>query len=366
MRRAVLFDWLFSRRPGSVLEIGCGAGALIRELASKGFPAVGVDSSADARRLALEMNGSGARVVDELPPETDQFDYLLSFEVLEHVKDDKAALSAWLRRLAPGGWAFLSVPAHEWRWAADDEAAGHYRRYDRGALRDLVTGAGAEVVEIRNYGWPVTVVSAPLRAWLARRHSVSAEPGDQDARTARSGVDRPIESRLFPLYAGFLGRLLFRLFIAAQRRVYHREWGDGYLVVARKPHGAPGRMEREGASPPRKEPAMKKSKSTEGKERQDAGESYDVEEQPLQPGMQRTREVNARDVPESDEENNRFTPQELGQLDTDRVADVDNPIGMGGLRGPLNQEGQGNRQDDETAELREINPDLGLDDPTKS
>ena len=106
---------------------------------------------------------------------------------------------------------------------------------------------------------------------------------------------------------------------------------------------------------------MKQSKKNASGEQ----ESFDLEEQPLQPGMQRTREVNASEVAPTDEENNRFTPQELGQLDTDRVADVDNPLGVGALRGPLNQEGQGNRQDDELAELRDIDPDLALDDPTK-
>jgi len=77
-------------------------------------------------------------------------------------------------------------------------------------------------------------------------------------------------------------------------------------------------------------------------------------------GMQQTREVSANNI-RREKDPQTFTPMQVGQVDTDPVADIDNPAGVQGLRGPLNQEGQGNRQDDETAELEEIEPTLGIE-----
>ena len=46
-----------------------------------------------------------------------------------------------------------------------------------------------------------------------------------------------------------------------------------------------------------------------------------------------------------------FTAGELGQPDSDVKPDSDNPGGVQGGRGPLNEEGEGDRQNDELAEL---------------
>lgn len=79
-------------------------------------------------------------------------------------------------------------------------------------------------------------------------------------------------------------------------------------------------------------------------------------------GMQETREVDIRDV-KKDPDDDTFSPMAIGAPDTDPMPGVDNPTGVQTGHGPLNQEGQGNRQDDETAELEEIEPNL---DPYKS
>ncbi len=58
------------------------------------------------------------------------------------------------------------------------------------------------------------------------------------------------------------------------------------------------------------------------------------------------------------EETETYTPMETGQPNHDLVPDIDNPAGVQGGRGPLNQEGEGDRQNDQLAELEEIKPDL--------
>ncbi len=72
-------------------------------------------------------------------------------------------------------------------------------------------------------------------------------------------------------------------------------------------------------------------------------------------GMQETWEIPAAETkwPSSSA---AFTAMETGQPDTDPVADIKNPQGVQSGRGPTNQEGEGDRQNDELAELEQIEP----------
>jgi len=80
---------------------------------------------------------------------------------------------------------------------------------------------------------------------------------------------------------------------------------------------------------------------------------------PLPFGMQKTREVRKSDLPsDNSEKSELFTPMETGQPDADAVPDLNNPQAVQGGRGPLNQEGEGERQNSQLAELEEIEPNI--------
>jgi len=51
-----------------------------------------------------------------------------------------------------------------------------------------------------------------------------------------------------------------------------------------------------------------------------------------------------------------FSPMEIGQPDTDNVPDINNPQAVQGGLGPLNMDGEGDRQNDQIAELEQIEP----------
>jgi hypothetical protein len=57
---------------------------------------------------------------------------------------------------------------------------------------------------------------------------------DPAAQTAQSGVDRHLESRFYPLYAGWLGTTFMRACFLAQRLFVQTELGNGLVVVARR------------------------------------------------------------------------------------------------------------------------------------
>jgi hypothetical protein len=51
-----------------------------------------------------------------------------------------------------------------------------------------------------------------------------------------------------------------------------------------------------------------------------------------------------------------YSPMEIGQPDTDNVPGINNPQSVQGGLGPLNEEGEGDRQNDQIAELEQIEP----------
>lgn len=239
MRRDVILDLARRLAPGRLLEIGCGAGALLDDLAGMGFSAVGVDQSPSARRIATALLGETRDVeiretCEGLTPES--FDHLAAFEVLEHIEDDLAALSDWARYLKPGGSLMVSVPAHPERWNSADVWAGHYRRYRREDLVELVGKAGFEVETIQCYGFPLANfmerLSARVYANLTRKRG--GDEMDQNARTGASGSDRSLLTRIWPIYSSLPGTLAMRLVWKVQRMFLNGDRGIGYLVVARK------------------------------------------------------------------------------------------------------------------------------------
>ena len=73
-------------------------------------------------------------------------------------------------------------------------------------------------------------------------------------------------------------------------------------------------------------------------------------------GMRKTHEV-PRSRLKKEEPQNVFTPMETGQPDQERVPGFDNPRAVQGGLGPLNQEGEGERQNDQLAALEQIEPE---------
>ena len=139
---------LEGRRPARALDVGAGVGGFVEGLARLCDEVVALDL--DPRGLAA-CRARGARAAlraqgDALPFGDASFELVCLFDVLEHADDDAAVLAEVARVLAPGGLAFLSVPAWPFLYAENDRVAHHRRRYRRAPLARRVRAAGLEVV----------------------------------------------------------------------------------------------------------------------------------------------------------------------------------------------------------------------------
>jgi len=66
------------------------------------------------------------------------FDTALFVHVLEHIEKDREALNRIHELLSPNGKVLIEVPALPFLFSVHDEMLGHYRRYNRKTLKDIV------------------------------------------------------------------------------------------------------------------------------------------------------------------------------------------------------------------------------------
>ncbi len=158
-------------KPSAILDAGCEDGAFVYWLAdlypAASVTAVDIDADAIAACRATIPSSYAQRVSFRESTfsalESDAFDLITAFDVLEHIEDDRSAVVDLGRALRPGGTLLVHVPRDRWRtWfgvvhrVPDTEAwrinSGHVRQgYDPEALRQLLTSAGLVVMETQTW-----------------------------------------------------------------------------------------------------------------------------------------------------------------------------------------------------------------------
>jgi len=67
------------------------------------------------------------------------------FDVIEHIEEDKKFLKTIFNLLTKEGRIYITVPAFNFLWSKEDEAAGHFRRYTVKSLSALLKASGYHV-----------------------------------------------------------------------------------------------------------------------------------------------------------------------------------------------------------------------------
>jgi SAM-dependent methyltransferase len=111
---------------------------------------------------------------------------VVSYNVLEHIRDDVAALGAMARLAAPGAAVVLIVPAFPSAMGRFDRAIGHERRYTRASLEAALRAAGLAVEELR-YVNPIGLLS-----WYLGVRALGMTPRDGAALRAYDRVVVPV------------------------------------------------------------------------------------------------------------------------------------------------------------------------------
>jgi 2-polyprenyl-3-methyl-5-hydroxy-6-metoxy-1,4-benzoquinol methylase len=142
-----------SWNPSSVLDVGCGDGAILASLSPDIKKRVGVDLCEEAIRFAqgfspdLEFHVMNAAELQET------FDVVMAVEVLEHIPDHEVIgfLRILSERTKPGGYIYLSVPSNN-----IPVNKKHFRHYDPDLLKEEIQAAEIQfdIISLRYFGSP--------------------------------------------------------------------------------------------------------------------------------------------------------------------------------------------------------------------
>ena len=162
--------------PASVLEVGCGRGALAAELLRRGYDVTGVDPDPDAVRRA-RMRGVTVIATPLEEVDAGRYDVVLFTRSLHHVQDLDRTLDAAAARLEPGGTVVLEEFASE---GVTSEAAAFV--YDTLAV---LAAAGVAETQGPDHG-------DPLQQWQHERAHLHPRTAMLEALRRRTDVGEPV------------------------------------------------------------------------------------------------------------------------------------------------------------------------------
>ena len=173
-------------RGARVLELGCGTGLILAQVAEIADKAVGIDLSEGMAQHARER-GLDVRIgsVCDLPFDDDEFDLTYSFKVLAHIPDIDAALREAARVTRPGGHLLLEF-YNPWslRYLAkkvagpqpigdDRTEADIFTRWDSPRAIPKLLPPNVELVNYRGVRVLTPFAAVHRIPWLARRLSLA-------------------------------------------------------------------------------------------------------------------------------------------------------------------------------------------------
>ena len=201
---------------GVVAEVGAGSGnfsKLLLETAPQQL--IAIEPSESMFALLTERVGRDERVTihegflrDVAENYRERIDSILYVNVLEHVEDDHEELKYAWRVLKPGGHLCIFVPALQWLFSDHDASIGHFRRYHRSDLVQLVEQSRFRVLNVSYFD------IAGVLPWLVMMKLLKRSPGQNSVR------------------------LYDRLVVPVMRRleaIVYPPFGKNLVLVAQKP-----------------------------------------------------------------------------------------------------------------------------------
>ncbi|KAF0185282.1 MAG: methyltransferase domain-containing protein [Hyphomonadaceae bacterium] len=194
LEQALLFDLAGQVRGRSLLDVGCGDGALAVAFAKRDALVTGLDTDpsmlAQARARSIEQSAPIRLVLgraEQLPFVDAQFDFVMASTLLCLVRDRVRVVSEMARVLKPGGrllvgelgaWSLWSLARRIRGWAgAQPWREAHF--HTPAELRRMMAKAGLRTIAMRGsvYYPPLTWAArliAPADQWLGRRTTFGA------------------------------------------------------------------------------------------------------------------------------------------------------------------------------------------------
>lgn len=146
-----------------ILDLGCGTGYTSERLSSLGYNVTSVDNENAAIEAAQRRGLQNVHIEDaaHLTYPDESFEGVVCLDVLEHIQQHEAAVQQLRRVLKKDGCAIIAVPAWPGLFGPHDQALGHFRRYTKKQLRNLLENNGLCIERLTYYN---SLLSIPITA----------------------------------------------------------------------------------------------------------------------------------------------------------------------------------------------------------
>jgi len=133
---------------GDIIDFGAGIGTFAKALESCSVRVICIETDKEQFLNLIKSDFKTLSTIDEV--KDNSIESLFSINVLEHIDDDYLTLRTMHSKLKMGGKIIIYVPAMMMLYTSMDAKVGHFRRYGKKQLFNLVQKAGFNVSEI-NY-----------------------------------------------------------------------------------------------------------------------------------------------------------------------------------------------------------------------
>jgi 2-polyprenyl-3-methyl-5-hydroxy-6-metoxy-1,4-benzoquinol methylase len=225
----------FASGARNILDVGCGQGELLREVAEAipGAEVHGADLSeqsiVDSRKrnptydlfqLDLTAPDFSTRYASKLGA----FEFVVCSEVLEHIPDDGLAATHLFSLVREGGIAIVTVPGG--KMSAFDKVIGHQRHYTPASLEARLTQAGFQMERVVAWGFPF---HSFYRTAVRVASGMTVPKGPKAAPKAESAERKSSVSNVLGAAYTLFGKALKPLFY-----LNAPIWGEQLVAVARR------------------------------------------------------------------------------------------------------------------------------------
>jgi len=191
-----IIPWNLIKKDNKVLDLGAGEGTYLGDMfEQKGCYTIFADIEQELINRMPKKNKMcfDAQDLNKYFVEN-SFDWIITADMLEHIKDDKKVLEHIYNCLKPNGHALIMVPAYRSLYSKHQKDIGHYRRYDLNKFKETLKQTGFLIKKSR---YTCSFLFPPL--YLIQRLTDETKFYNKEKQHNKNYIKSKLEPHLKPL-----------------------------------------------------------------------------------------------------------------------------------------------------------------------
>jgi len=178
----IILNWLPTKSGLRILNAGCGSGEMNILLARNSdwvVDAIDIDLEAvnQSQKLKEEFGAKNLTIalssIEDHEPDL-PYDVIISNDVLEHIEHPEITVAKMASMITSDGVLYVTVPAMQWLFGYHDEMLGHYRRYNKSMMTQLLSPF-FERERCRYFGAGLIPIALMYSKWLRKAYPVGKQ-----------------------------------------------------------------------------------------------------------------------------------------------------------------------------------------------